>query len=42
MIDAHHLQIMVTGGWAPPVSQCCAINSMHGEMVTKRIDWTWD
>lgn len=41
MIDAHHLQIMVTGGWAPPVSQCCAITTMHGEMVTKRIDWTW-
>ena len=42
MIDAHHLQIMVTGGWAPPVSQCCCITSMHGEMVTKKIDWSWD
>jgi len=21
MIDAHHLQVMVSGGWAPPVSQ---------------------
>jgi hypothetical protein len=41
MIDAHHLQILVAGGWAPPVSQCCAITSMHGEMVTKKIDWSW-
>jgi len=42
MIDAHHLQIMVAGGWAPPISQCCCINSMHGEMVTKKINWSWD
>ena len=42
MIDAHHLQVMVAGGWAPPVSQCCYITSMHGEMVTRKIDWSWD
>ena len=42
MIDAHHLQIMVSGGWAPPVSQCCSITSVHGEMVTKKINWSWD
>ena len=42
MIDAHHLQIMVAGGWAPPISQCCCINSMHGEMATKKINWSWD
>jgi hypothetical protein len=42
MIDAHHLQIIVSGGWAPPVSQCCAITSMHGEMVTRKIEWSWD
>ncbi len=42
MIDAHHLQIVVSGGWAPPVSQCCVIPSMHGEMVTKKINWSWD
>ena len=42
MIDAHHLQIMVAGGWAPPISQCCAITTMHGEMVTKKIDWVWE
>ncbi len=41
MIDAHHLQIAVSGGWAPPVSQCCVISSMHGEMVTKKINWSW-
>lgn len=41
MIDAHHLQIMVAGGWAPPVSQCAFITSMHGEMVTRKIDWSW-
>ncbi|HEY9446524.1 MAG TPA: hypothetical protein VIQ62_05570 [Burkholderiales bacterium] len=39
MIDAHHLQIMVAGRWAPPVSQCAFITSMHGEMVTRKIDW---
>jgi hypothetical protein len=42
MIDEHHLQIIVAGGWAPPVSQCAAITSMHGEMVTKKIDWVWE
>lgn len=42
MIDAHHLQVMVSGGWAPPVSQCAFITSMHGEMVTRKIDWQWD
>jgi hypothetical protein len=42
MIDEHHLQIAVSGGWAPPVSQCCVIPSMHGEMVTKKINWSWD
>ena len=42
MVDAHHLQIMVAGGWAPPVCQCVCINAMHGEMVTKKINWSWD
>ena len=42
MIDEHHLQIMVAGGWAPPISQCVMVNSMHGEMTTKKIDWTWE
>jgi hypothetical protein len=42
MIDQHHLPILVSGGWAPPISQCCIIRSMHGEMVVKKIDWHWD
>ena len=36
------LQIMVSGGWAPPVSQCAILHSRHGEMVTRKIDWKWD
>jgi hypothetical protein len=42
MMGPHHLPILVSGGWAPPVSQCCVITSMHGEMVTKKIAWSWD
>lgn len=42
MVGPNHLQIMVSGGWAPPVSQCVVIHSMHGEMVTRKIDWSWD
>jgi hypothetical protein len=42
MIGPEHLQIVVSGGWAPPVSQCVVVPSMHGEMVTRKIDWKWD
>ncbi len=42
MVGPNHLQIMVSGGWAPPCSQCVAIHSMHGEMVTRKINWSWD
>ncbi len=35
MLDARHLQILVSGGWASPSSPCLIIYSMHGEMVTK-------
>lgn len=42
MMGPNHLQIMVAGGWGPPNSQCVVIHSMHGEMVSKKIDWSWD
>ena len=37
MLDEHHLQVKVAGGWAPPSSPCLIIYSMHGEMVTRKI-----
>ncbi len=38
MLDPHHLQILVAGGWASPSSPCLIIYSMHGEMVTRNIE----
>jgi len=38
MLDEHHLQVMVAGGWASPSSPCLIIFSMHGEMVTRKIN----
>jgi hypothetical protein len=35
------LQLLVSGGWGSASSQCIWLNSVHGEMVTRRIDWTW-
>ena len=35
------LQILVSGGWASASSQSIWLNSVHGEMVTRKIDWSW-
>jgi hypothetical protein len=32
------LHILVTGGWSQAPSYCLLINSMHGQLVTRRID----
>lgn len=42
MVGPRHLPILVSGGWASPGSPCIIVTSMHGEMVTRKIDWTWD
>jgi hypothetical protein len=35
------LAILVSGGWPSPASPCLALDSAHGAMVTKRIEWDW-
>lgn len=42
MVGPHHLQILVTGGWEPPGGHLCVLPIAHGEMVTRKIDWSWD
>jgi hypothetical protein len=41
MLGPRDLPILVSGGWASPGSPCVIVTGMHGEMVTKRINWTW-
>lgn len=36
------LHLLVSGGWGSASSQCIWINSVHGDMVTRKIDWSWD
>ena len=36
------LQILVSGGWGSASSQSIWIDSVHGELVTRKIPWTWD
>jgi hypothetical protein len=35
------LHILVSGGWASASSQSIWLNSVHGEMVTRKIEWSW-
>jgi hypothetical protein len=42
VVGPHGLQILVSGGWGSASSQSIWLNSVHGEMVTRRIDWSWD
>jgi hypothetical protein len=42
MIGPQHLPILVSGGWASPGSPCVIVTSMHGEMVSRKINWDWD
>jgi hypothetical protein len=35
------LHIVVTGGWGSASSQSLWIDSVHGELVTRKIDWSW-
>jgi len=36
------LQILVSGGWGSASSQSIWLNSVHGEMVTRKIEWSWE
>jgi hypothetical protein len=36
------LHILVTGGWGSASSQSLWIDSVHGELITRKIDWSWD
>ncbi len=42
VVGPHGLQILVSGGWGSASSQCIWLNSVHGEMVTRKIDWAWE
>ena len=35
------LQILCTGGWGSASSQSLWLDSVHGEMVTRKVDWSW-
>jgi hypothetical protein len=35
------LHILVTGGWPAGPGDCLRLNSMHGQLVTRKIDWNW-
>jgi hypothetical protein len=36
------LQILVSGGWGSASSQSIWIDSVHGELITRKIPWSWD
>lgn len=36
------LQILVSGGWGSASSQSIVIDTVHGEPITKKIEWSWD
>jgi hypothetical protein len=42
VVGPRDLHILVSGGWGSASSQSIWINSVHGEMVTRKIDWSWE
>jgi hypothetical protein len=36
------LQILVSGGWGSASSQSIWLDSVHGELITRKINWSWD
>ena len=42
VVGPRGLQILVSGGWGSASSQCIWLNSVHGEMVTRKIAWAWE
>jgi hypothetical protein len=41
MMGPEGLQILVSGGWGSASSQSIWIDSVHGELITRKIDWDW-
>jgi hypothetical protein len=41
VVGPNGLQILVSGGWGSASSQSIWLNSVHGELVTRKIDWSW-
>ena len=39
MPSARSLAVLVSGGWPSPASPCLALDTAHGAMVTKKIEW---
>jgi hypothetical protein len=42
MMGPQGLQILVSGGWGSASSQSIWIDSVHGELITRKINWKWD
>jgi hypothetical protein len=42
MMGPEGLQILVSGGWGSASSQSAWLDSVHGELVTRKIDWSWE
>ena len=42
MMGPEGLQILVSGGWGSASSQSIWIDSVHGELITRKIHWSWD
>ena len=42
VVGPNGLQILVSGGWGSASSQSIWLNSVHGEMVTRKIQWSWE
>jgi hypothetical protein len=41
VVGPNGLRILVSGGWGSASSQSIWLNSVHGDMVTRKIDWSW-
>lgn len=42
VVGPHGLQILVSGGWGSVSTRSIWLNSVHGEMVTRKLDWAWE
>ena len=42
VVGPNGLRILVSGGWGSASSQSIWLNSVHGEMVTRKIEWSWE
>lgn len=36
------LHILVTGGWSAAPGYCLRLDSMHGQLATRKIEWNWE